>query len=90
MSINLIPAHDRLILTLVEKPRTKGGIILPETDKDPWSYGLVEAVGPNVRTVEVGKIVLFYKVDATPLAIDDQTFVTIRDSHIVGIYQKRD
>lgn len=85
--INLIAANDRVILTLVEKPKTQGGIILPESDHDSWAYGKIEAVGDKVVLVKNGDIVLFYKVDATPLEVDGERYATIRDAHIIGIYK---
>lgn len=88
--INFIPAHDRLVLTLVEKPKTtESGLILPDGQRDPWSYGLVEAVGPLVKSADIGNIIVFYNVDGTPLEIDNVMYATIRDSHVVGIYKDK-
>ncbi|MCK9428886.1 MAG: co-chaperone GroES [Candidatus Omnitrophica bacterium] len=84
--INLIAANDRIIVTLIEK-KASGGIILTGHDSNPWQYGRIEAIGPNVKITEVGKVVLFYKCDATPLEVDNILYYTIRECHIIGIYK---
>jgi co-chaperonin GroES (HSP10) len=87
--INLIAAHDRIIVTLTER-KSNSGIILTGPDNNPWQYGRIEAIGPNVKITEVGKVVLFYKCDATPISVDDVLYYTIRECHIIGIYKNKE
>ena len=97
MSINFVALHDRMIITPVEKPKIKGGIILSDNDNDPWMYGIVEAVGPGLTNnmgsimetkTKEGDVVLFYKCDGTPLEIDDVPYICLRETHVIGIYKK--
>lgn len=87
--INFRPTSNRIILTQVERPKIKNGIILPESDTNPWSYGAVEAKGPDTK-VEIGDIILFYKCDATPLEIDGVLYSHIKQDHVIGTYSKEE
>jgi co-chaperonin GroES (HSP10) len=85
--MNFKPTYNRVIITLVEKPRTKGGLILADT-KTPWSYARVEAIGPDVTRTKPGDIIAFYMCDGNQLEVDDVQYVHIREDHVVGIYIK--
>jgi co-chaperonin GroES (HSP10) len=88
--MNFKPTYNRILITPVEKPRTKGGIILPEGDKNGWGYARIEAQGPDVTRTTPGNIILYYKVDAVPLEIDDVPYLHIREDHVIGIYTKEE
>lgn len=69
--------------------KSRGGILIPatvdsETKKAVW--GEVVAVGPMVRTAEVGDLVLFGPENAHELEIRDEDYVVVkeRDIHAVA------
>ncbi|CAN5898883.1 co-chaperone GroES [soil metagenome] len=69
--------------------KSRGGILIPatvdsETKKAVW--GEVVAVGPTVRTAEVGDLVLFGPENAHELEIRDEDYVVVkeRDIHAVA------
>ena len=44
------PLHDRVVIRGIEgEVKTKGGIIIPDTDKEKPQEGEVFAVGPGAR-----------------------------------------
>jgi len=88
--MNFEPTYNRIIITPVEKPKTQGGIILPEGDKNPWGYAIVEATGPDVTRTKVDDIIMYYKCDGTPLEIDGEAYTHIREDHVIGICSKGD
>ena len=68
--MNFIPTHNRLIITLIERPTTtKGGIILPNRESLPCLYARVEAIGPKVTLVNVENIIMVYAVDVNKIEI---------------------
>jgi len=89
MSFKLL--HNRLILTLIERPSiTKGGIILPNGEQTPNLWGIVEEIGPKVTMAKVKDIVSFYAVDAQKLDIDGILYAHIREDHLVGVYKEEE
>ena len=85
--MNFKPINDRVIITLVEKPQ-KGDIIIISDNSTPTGYARVEAIGDLVTKVAVEDIVIIYKCDATPIEIDNITYGHLKESQIVGIYNK--
>lgn len=85
--MNLNPLHNRLIITLIERPTTtKGGIILPNGESLPCLYARVEAIGPKVTMANVGNIIMVYGNDIQRIEVDGILYGHIREDHVVGIY----
>ena len=92
------PLHDRvLIKRLEEDTKTAGGIIIPDTAKEKPSQGVVEAIGPGVRSddgkiialdVKVGDKVLFGKWSGTEVKVDGEERIIMKESDILGIVEK--
>ena len=83
--MNFKPLWDRVIITPVEKPKEKNGIILSGVDNNPWYFGKIEAIGTDIEHVKVGDTVAFYKVDATPMEIEEVVYICLRETQIKGI-----
>jgi chaperonin GroES len=92
------PLHDRVLIRRIEQEeKTAGGIIIPDTAKEKPMEGEVIAVGPGARD-ESGKIqpldvkpgdrVLFGKWSGTEVKIDNEEFVVMKESDIMGVVEE--
>lgn len=73
---------------LVEQIKTKavsdGGIVLPTDSIMALPYGTVRQIGPGVREIKVGEVVLFDPISARPLAIKED-HVLIEPDDILAV-----
>src|SRR5271165_1275276 len=91
------PLHDRVVVRrLEEEERTKGGIIIPDTDKEKPQQGEVIAVGAGARgddgkiiapDVKEGDRVLFGKWSGTEVKIDGEDLLIMKESDILGVIE---
>ena len=89
------PLHDRVVIEPMEQEeKTAGGIIVPDTAKEKPMQGKVLAVGPGARgedgtlqppDVKKGDTILYGKYSGTEVKIDDEEFLIMRESDIMGI-----
>ena len=93
MSLNVTPLHDRvLVRRLAGKETAKGGIIIPDTAKEPPQEGEVVAVGAGKMDkghrvpldVKVGDRILFGKYTGSEIKIDGQEHLILREEDILG------
>jgi chaperonin GroES len=89
------PLHDRVVvrrITALEK--TKGGIIIPDSAQEKPSEGEVIAVGPGGRDesgklipidIKIGDRVLFGKWSGTEVRIDDDDYLIMKESDVMGV-----
>ena len=89
------PLHDRIVLKSIEaEAKTAGGIIIPDTAREKPQQGEVVAVGAGGRDetgklipidVKVGDRVLFGKWSGTEVKIDNDEYLIMKESDIMGI-----
>ncbi|MEO7093704.1 MAG: co-chaperone GroES [Polyangiales bacterium] len=92
------PLQDRVIVKRVkEEEKSKGGIIIPDTAKEPPIEGDVIAVGNGkvlkdgaVRALDIkaGDRVLFGKYAGTEVKIDGVEHLMLREDDILGVVEK--
>ena len=76
---------DRVFIRLdTKETATKGGIILTETHENKRNIGVVEGIGPEVRSVKAGEKVLFQIFDELPTY--DPDVVVVRENSILGVF----
>lgn len=76
--------HDYVLVRVDETPETsKGGLLLTENTRRLPNTGVVEAVGPQVNSVEVGHSVVFLRY----ASIDgpEENIRICKEEQIVGI-----
>ena len=89
------PLGDRVLVQAVdEDEQIVGGIIIPDTAKEKPQQGTVVAVGPG-KSTEAGKVlpmnvkdgdkVLYGKYSGTEVKIDNQAYLIMSQSDILGI-----
>jgi chaperonin GroES len=89
------PLYDRIVLKSIEaEAKTAGGIIIPDTAREKPQQGEVVAVGAGGRDetgklipidVKVGDRVLFGKWSGTEVKIDDNEYLIMKESDIMGV-----
>ncbi|HZZ82195.1 MAG TPA: co-chaperone GroES [Gemmataceae bacterium] len=89
------PLHDRIVIKRIEaEAKSAGGIIIPDTAKEKPQQGEVVAVGPGGRDesgklipidVKAGDRVLFGKWSGTEVKIDDQDYLIMKESDVMGV-----
>ena len=89
------PLHDRIVIKRIEaEAKSAGGIIIPDTAKEKPQQGEVVAVGPGGRDesgklipidVKAGDRVLFGKWSDTEVKIDDEDYLIMKESDVMGV-----
>ena len=93
----LRPLDDRVLLRADDaEDKTKSGIYLPESAKEKPMTGKVIAVGPGklnddgsraTLSVKKGDTVVYGKYSGTEIDVDDDQFVIVRDSDLLGVVE---
>jgi chaperonin GroES len=100
---NGLNADDRLpikmlndrILVNIDLPegerRTTGGILIPATAQvgKRLTWARVEAVGPNVRSIEIGDQVLFNPNDRFEVEVRGTDYIILRERDIHAVAAER-
>ena len=91
------PLGDRgVVKRLEEEPKTKGGIVLPDTAKEKPQKGKVIAVGTGrvlengqrvPLEVKEGDIVVFAKYGGTEIEIDGEEYVILSERDLLAVLQ---
>jgi chaperonin GroES len=87
--------HDRVLVAVDNEPgerRSSGGILIPATavmGARRLSWCRVVAVGPHVRTVEVGDRVLFDPEDKAEVEVTGELYVVLRERDVHAVASER-
>lgn len=88
--LKVAPLHDRVIIKPAPiSENSSGGIIIPETAKEKPIKGEVVAVGNGKKdepmTVKVGENVFYSKHAGSPIEVDGESYLIMRESDIICI-----
>ena len=96
--MNFKPLHDRVLVKRVASDeKTSGGIIIPDTAQEKPMEGEVLEVGSGERDengklvpldVKKGDKILFGKWSGTEVKMNDDEFLIMKESDIMGIIIK--
>lgn len=94
--LKIVPLGDRVVVQREEaEEKTAGGIYLPDSAKNKPQRGEVKAVGDGhtlkngtkkALTVKVGDRVLFTSYGGDEIAVDDETYLLLRESDILATF----
>lgn len=85
MSTPIKPLADRVVAVREEaKTQTAGGIYLPDTAKEKPVAVLVEAVGPDVKSVKKGDRIIYKEYSATALKVDKVEYLILNEEDILA------
>ena len=65
--------------------KTSGGLIIPDTAKEPMQEGSVIAVGSEVEELTTGEVVLFGKYSGTEIFYEGKDYLIMKESDIYAI-----
>ena len=95
---NITPLDDRVLIKPHEaEEKTASGIYLPEQAKEKPMTGEVLAVGPGKLkdngeraelSVKKGDTVLFGKYAGTEVELEDDAYMILRESELLGVVEK--
>ena len=96
--MNLKPLGDRIVVKVVNhEEKTRGGIVLPDTDKEKPTEGEVIAVGTGKvlengqklpLEVKVGDRIIFSKYAGTEVKLDGDEYVIFSERDVLAIIEK--
>jgi len=96
--MKLRPLDDRIVIKQSQaEEKTSGGIILPDTAKEKPQMGTVIAVGPGAllddgkrakMSVKKNDKVLYAKYMGSDVEIDNEKYVILKESDVLGIIEK--
>jgi co-chaperonin GroES (HSP10) len=73
--------------TLVEKT-TEGGIFLPENREEPQKYGRVISVGPDVKSIAVGNIIVFHRSLGMAMMMEGKVYRVLNEPEVYCILEE--
>lgn len=84
--------EDRIIVSVEAKQeKTASGIILPEDSEEKGQVGIVYGIGDDPTIyVKKGDRIVFNKFAGNEIAINDQVFMIMRISDVLGTVEKGD
>jgi chaperonin GroES len=97
VSTQIRPLGDRVVVkALARETVTRSGIVLPDTASEKPQEGEILAVGPGkvldngkrpTLEVQVGQRVLFAKYAGTEVKMNNEEYLILRESDIMGIVE---
>ncbi|CAN5345067.1 co-chaperone GroES [soil metagenome] len=86
--------HDRVLVSVDEEGerRSSGGIVIPATavmGGRRLAWARVAAIGPHVRTVEVGDKVLFDPDEKAEVEVNAESYVLMRERDVHAVAAER-
>ena len=86
--------HDRVLVSVDREGerRSSGGIVIPATAAmggRRLGWAKVAAVGPHVRSVEVGDRVLFDPEDKAEVEVNAETYILMRERDVHAVAADR-
>ena len=81
----LKPLKDRVVAK-IDKPaeKTASGLLLPSDSKEKPSFAVIEAVGPDVKSVKKGHKIIYKEYSTTNVKIDDEDFIILDEKDILA------
>ncbi len=96
--MNVKPLHDRILVKRMEaEEKSRGGIIIPETNKEKPMEAKIIAVGPGKTNdngnlikpdVQVGDLVLISKWGGSEIKIDGEEHLILKEDEILAVIEK--
>lgn len=85
MSTPISPLADRVVAVReAAKTKTNSGLYLPETAKEKPVAAVVEAVGPDVKSLKKGDRIIYKEYSTTELTIDGTEYLIVKEEDILA------
>lgn len=89
---NLVAVKDKIIVKIIKKDKTSGGIIIPEDAiNEPQGYGLVVSVGEEVPDkVKIDGIILFAPFGGQDIVYDKNIYKVLAYGEVFCVLEGSD
>jgi chaperonin GroES len=85
MSHALTPLADRVIAIREEAAtRTASGLYLPDSAKEKAIVAVIEAVGPEVKSLKKGDRVVYKEYSTTEIKIDNKEYLILKEEDVLA------
>lgn len=89
MSAPLKPLTDRVVAVKEEaKTKTASGLYLPDSAKEKSAVAIVQAVGPDVKSLKVGDRIVYKEYSTSELKIGSTEYMIIKEEDVLATLAK--
>lgn len=74
------PLQDNLIIKPIKE--TPKGVLLPERAQNTFDFGIVWLIGPDVKVLKQGDLVLLPSWDDDKLEVDGEKYIVLAEKNI--------
>ena len=83
MEIGIEPIGEMVLIAMENAPeKTDSGLLLPEEAREKMNVGLVEAVGPDAKSISVGDRVIYRQYSGTKIEWMGMDYLLIQEEDI--------
>ena len=83
------PLADRIVLEqIATEEKTSSGIILPDSAKEKPEQAKVIAIGPDVKGIKTGEVVLYTKYGPNEVKVDDKEYLIVKEEDVMAVIKK--
>jgi chaperonin GroES len=85
MTTPIKPLADRVVATREIAPtKTASGLYLPDNAKEKPVMAVVQAVGPDVKTLKKGDRIVYKDYSTTELKIDGNEYLIVKEEDVLA------
>ncbi len=85
MTTPIKPLADRVVAVKEQSAsRTTSGLYLPEHAKEKPVTAKVVAVGPTVKTLKVGDMIVYKEYSTTELKVNDTDYLIVKEEDVLA------
>lgn len=85
MSVPIKPLGDRVVAVREEaQTKTASGLYLPDTAKEKAVAAVVQAVGPDVKTLKKGDKIVYKEYATTELKINGTEYLLVKEEDVLA------
>lgn len=82
---------DKVVVQLMKREKSKGGLIIPDSVQEPQSYGVVVSIGEKVvAPLEVGDVLVFHPNAGMAMLIEGKIMKTIMENELYAIVRDKE
>jgi len=86
MAIPIKPLADRVIAIREQaQSKTASGLYLPDTAKEKSVVAVVEAVGPDVKSLKKGDRIVYKEYSVTELKVATVEYLVVKEEDVLAI-----
>ena len=83
MGIGIEPIGEMVLIAMENAPeKTDSGLLLPAEAREKMNVGLVEAVGPDAKSISVGDRVIYRQYSGTKIEWMGMDYLLIQEEDI--------